>query len=92
MKVLTRSSLPSWERGLKLISGLNVFISWKSLPSRERGLKYIHTDSKGNLRMSLPSRERGLKYLKNVVDLYDFKSLPSTGAWIEILLELVSRQ
>ena len=42
--------------------------------------------------MSLPSRERGLKYLKNVVDLYDFKSLPSTGAWIEILLELVSRQ
>ena len=30
-----------------------------------------------------------MKYLKNVVDLYDFKSLPSTGAWIEILLELV---
>ena len=54
-------SLPSWERGLKLIgSGLSAPVVL-SLPSWERGLKCKKKNGELMLNKSLPSWERGLK-------------------------------
>ena len=56
-------SLPSWERGLKLLDqGLRIGKKL-SLPSWERGLKYLLLDCGLRRQESLPSWERGLKCL-----------------------------
>ena len=70
-------SLPSRERGLKLVdSGVTPW-PWKSLPSRERGLKCDTPYGQGSMTWSLPSRERGLKLI--VCPVYSLLpgSLPS---------------
>ena len=41
---LSKSSLPSWERGLKFAEYKGLDISGLSLPSWERGLKYRTND------------------------------------------------
>ena len=54
-------SLPSWERGLKLLDPNPVACKEWSLPSWERGLKCTAVKSKSRPLSSLPSWERGLK-------------------------------
>ena len=54
-------SLPSRERGLKLVLGELLYQLAGSLPSRERGLKYQVGQGLPLFQRSLPSRERGLK-------------------------------
>ena len=77
-------SLPSRERGLKYLVGLNQARATKSLPSRERGLKLTGNPKTSGSAMSLPSRERGLKFWAVLpVDSW-LPVAPFTGAWIEI--------
>ncbi len=77
-------SLPSRERGLKLLDSNVVTGISESLPSRERGLKcirmirFVHPDR------SLPSRERGLKLQILATIEYNFIVAPFAGARIEI--------
>ena len=58
-------SLPSWERGLKLVIGIILTYDMPSLPSWERGLKSVEDKSELKILESLPSWERGLKCLNN---------------------------
>ena len=56
-------SLPSRERGLKLLNLKWLMKHGMSLPSRERGLKYYYILYIVFHTTSLPSRERGLKLM-----------------------------
>ena len=77
-------SLPSRERGLKLLPEGIGLGALQSLPSRERGLKLVLAQSHQVLDQSLPSRERGLK-LNRTAQATDKNGVaPFTGAWIEI--------
>ena len=57
----SQSSLPLWERGLKLFGGGKKNCEIKSLPLWERGLKSEIRSMKMGIAMSLPLWERGLK-------------------------------
>ena len=77
-------SLPSRERGLKLVmvsAGKALVVS---LPSRERGLKLVMVSAVKALVVSLPSRERGLKFFSTWVMNWLEIVAPFAGAWIEI--------
>ena len=55
------TSLPIWERGLKLMLQVLALLMLRSLPIWERGLKSCRTPSPLSLVVSLPIWERGLK-------------------------------
>ena len=76
-------SLPSRERGLKLLVWLMLMYSSGSLPSRERGLKLESATAAAPALTSLPSRERGLKLLSIIGTLLLLDVAPFAGAWIE---------
>ena len=79
-------SLPSRERGLKLLRPAPLGDAGGSLPSRERGLKLHDTHGPDMTWWSLPSRERGLKLRYLGRSWVWFLVAPFTGAWIEILV------
>ena len=55
------TSLPTWERGLKLLTSADIDEYHVSLPTWERGLKHKHQQGCVRQLMSLPTWERGLK-------------------------------
>ena len=59
--LISGSSLPTRERGLKLRRNRGRISLPGSLPTRERGLKYCFISIAYAIRWSLPTRERGLK-------------------------------
>ena len=79
------ASLPTRERGLKLVQNVSSEITWMSLPTRERGLK--HADRRRTQRgtWSLPTRERGLKHGQEGTGSALNGVAPHAGAWIETL-------
>ena len=83
MAILDKS-LPSRERGLKLLSRRASCPSTVSLPSRERGLKFGGAHEHPARYGSLPSRERGLKLRQSRALTLPEDVAPFTGAWIEM--------
>ena len=79
-------SLPSRERGLKLITIIPILRPIMSLPSRERGLKSQIGYLDKRHASSLPSRERGLKLRRPQLPGLSPQVAPFTGAWIEIVI------
>ena len=57
-------------------------------PHGERGLKYLLPDDKLSNHRRSPHGERGLKYIMKAGIILICVSLPSRGAWIEILLSI----
>ena len=80
---MERLSLPSRERGLKLIRYSSGSIRRLSLPSRERGLKYPILDSL-YLCLVAPLAGARIEILCRRVLLCLPGALPLAGAWIEI--------
>ena len=70
------SSLPIWERGLKLVNGLLMRKGPLSLPIWERGLKHRISVRLPRSGLSLPIWERGLKHDFFDFPVYHFLSLP----------------
>ena len=79
-----KRSLPTRERGLKLLKELLVDKAGASLPTRERGLKFLHPRDSCIPPESLPTRERGLKFLYPTLIPAPASVAPYAGAWIEI--------
>ena len=77
-------SLPSRERGLKLLFIALYDKGHRSLLSRERGLKFLVGVQVSGEHRSLPSRERGLKFGGLGPGHGPADVAPFTGAWIEM--------
>ena len=81
-------SLPSWERGLKLINIPIAHLSPGSLPSWERGLKCLQQIFGTVQDGSLPSWERGLKYVYDLKNGSGKGSLPSWERGLKFCVSL----
>ena len=81
-------SLPSRERGLKLVTFAIFTFSFLSLPSRERGLKHLIGIDAPNMIESLPSRERGLKLVYICGHFLNLLSLPSRERGLKLSFPL----
>ena len=86
------TSLPSWERGLKLTSPGFLPGQHRSLPSWERGLKPVPCSTSSLRPPSLPSWERGLKLPLHYNHLYFESVAPFVGAWIETMKVIMTKQ
>ena len=85
IKLRSKTSLPSWECGLKYLSIFVLFFSRRSLPSWECGLKFVSLE---NLRKDIgvtPFLGVWIEILYKTLRLWSFLVTPFLGVWIEIL-------
>ena len=81
-------SLPSRERGLKLMELLRLLAVLSSLPSWERGLKWQMYEGQIDPYTVAPFTGAWIEMQTCVCCDSDGQVAPFTGAWIEILLPL----
>ena len=79
------SSLPSWERGLKLQQYQDVHLGNPSLPSWERGLKLLSPQVLFHLIRVAPLVGAWIEIKRKEREKHERMVAPLVGAWIEII-------